>query len=107
MVLFGLKNCDTCRKAQKALAEAGHEVDFVDVRDTPLSDDRRATFLAAFGDRLVNTRSTTWRGLSEAERAQAPDTLLAVHPTLMKRPVIADGETLYLGWDATVKSALL
>lgn len=65
-------------------------------------------FRAAFGDALVNRRSTTWRGLSEDERAGDPLELLAAHPTLMKRPVIeADDGTLYLGWDKAVQAALL
>ena len=61
---------------------------------------------ARFGDALLNTRSTTWRGLSEAERAKLPEALLAAHPTFMKRPLIADGDTLHLGWTRDVQAAL-
>lgn len=103
MIVYGLKTCDTCRKALKALPGA----DFVDVRADGLPDDIRDRALAAFGDALVNTRSTTWRGLSEAERAQAAETLLAAHPTLMKRPLIEADGTLYLGWGKDVQAALL
>lgn len=105
--VYGLRNCDTCRKAIRALAEAGRDAVLVDVRETPLDDATRARFLAAFGETLVNTRSTTWRGLPEAERARTPRELLAAHPALMKRPVVETGEgELYLGW-AAVKSSLL
>ncbi|NKX43506.1 ArsC/Spx/MgsR family protein [Roseicyclus persicicus] len=103
MKVYGLKNCDTCRAAVAALPGA----ELVDVRALPLSEADRARFLAAFGDALVNRRSTTWRGLSEAERAGDPAALLAAHPALMKRPVIEAGGRLYLGWDAGVKAALL
>ena len=103
MKLYGLKNCDTCRKALRALGDA----ELVDVRETPLDAATRARFVETFGDRIVNTRSTTWRGLSEEERAADPVALLAAHPAVMKRPVIEDGGTLYLGWDAGVRSALL
>jgi len=106
MRLYGLKNCDTCRKAAKALAVAGHEVTMVDVRATPLHAATRARFLAAFGDALINRASTTWRGLSDADRAAAPDALLAAHPALMKRPVIDTGAQLYLGWGKDVAGAL-
>lgn len=108
MKVYGLRACDTCRAAIRALKDAGHAPDLVDVRDTPLDDAKRARFFEAFGGKLLNTRSTTWRNLSEAERAAPPLDLLATHPALMKRPVIelADG-TLYLGWDATVKSSVL
>ncbi len=104
MKVYGLKTCDTCRAAVKALAGQGAVL--VDIRDTPLENAERARFLAEFGDALVNRRSTTWKGLTEAERAFAPETLLAAHPALMKRPVIEAGGALYLGWDAGVRAAL-
>jgi arsenate reductase-like glutaredoxin family protein len=53
----------------------------------------------------VNRSSTTWRGLSEAARAQAPATLLAAHPALMKRPVLVEGEKATLGWDKAAQAA--
>ncbi len=106
LTLYGLKTCDTCRKARQALEKAGKSVEFVDVRDTPLGPDELARFHAEFGDALINRKSTTWRGLTEAERAIPPLELLGAHPTLMKRPVIA-GKILTLGWDATAQSAHL
>ena len=108
MELYGLKTCDTCRKALKTLDGAGKTVRLVDVRAEPLGADHLAEFLAAFGEALVNTRSTTWRGLSEEERKRTPADLLAAHPALMKRPVIrAEGGTLYLGWGKEVQAALV
>ncbi|MFC3615684.1 ArsC/Spx/MgsR family protein [Lutimaribacter marinistellae] len=102
MRLFGLKTCDTCRKALKSLPDA----EFVDVRADGVPSDVMDRALARFDAALVNTRSTTWRGLSEAERGRPSAELLAEHPTLMKRPLIeADGE-LYLGWDAKTRAAL-
>lgn len=106
MELLGLKACDTCRNAVKALTAAGREVAFRDVRETPLSRAEAEAFHAAFGDAIVNRRSTTWRGLGEEERAGDPVELLMAHPTLMKRPVIRDGDALYLGWTAKTKAAL-
>ncbi|MBQ4807159.1 arsenate reductase [Phaeobacter sp. HS012] len=102
MQLFGLKACDTCRKALKQLPEA----ELVDVRAEGVPEAILTAALAQFGDRLVNTRSTTWRGLSEAERAGEPLDLLKAHPALMKRPLIKTGDDLYLGWDAKTKAAL-
>lgn len=106
MELWGIKSCDTCRKALKALEGAGRDVTFRDIRAEPLDADQRSRVLAAFGEGALNTRSTTWRGLSEAERGQAPDALLEGHPTLMKRPVIVEGDRLYQGWGPDVRAAL-
>ena len=107
ITLFGLKTCDTCRKALKSLEAAGQPVTFRDVRAEPLDAETRARFLEAFGDALINTRSTTWRGLSEAERTAAPSALLAAHPTLMKRPVIDGPGGLTLGWTKDAQAAHL
>lgn len=103
MRIYGLKNCDTCRKAAKALPQA----EFVDIRAEGMDADLRARALDAFGEALVNRRSTTWRGLSEEERAGDPLALLASHPALMKRPLIEHGDRLYLGWGKDVQGALL
>ncbi len=105
MKFYGLKTCDTCRKALKSLAAAGRDVTYIDVRDDGVPAADLLRFYEAFGDRLINTRSTTWRDLSDAERTQPPLDLLVTHPTLMKRPVIDDGQ-LYLGWSRDVESDL-
>jgi len=102
MQVYGLKNCDTCRKAMKALPEAG----LVDVRADGVPTGVLAEAHSRFGDKLLNTRSTTWRGLSEEERATPPLELLAAHPALMKRPLIVDGDQMYLGWDKATQGAL-
>lgn len=103
MILYGLKNCDTCRKALKALPNA----ELVDVSVTPVPEATLDRALAEFGEKTLNTRSTTWRSLDDAERAKDPKTLLLAHPKLMKRPLIAEGDRLYLGWDKATQAALL
>ena len=107
MDFYGLKSCDTCRKALKSLRAAGHEVTYIDVRDDGVPEEVLGWFLVAFGDDLVNRRSTTWRNLSEEERAQDAMTLLQAHPTLMKRPVIHTEQDFYLGWGKDVQARLL
>lgn len=103
--LHGLKTCDTCRKALKALRDAGQEVSFVDLRETPPDPATLARFHARFGADLVNRKSTTWRGLPPLARELATVDLIAAHPAVMKRPVIDDGDRLTLGWDAGVRAA--
>ena len=102
MKIYGLKACDTCRKAVKATG-----AELVDVRAAPLSRAELERFRAAFGEDLVNRRSTTWRGLTEEERAGDPLELLAAHPALMKRPVIEKDGALWLGWGKDVQAAVL
>lgn len=102
--IYGLKACDTCRKARQEIESKGKTVEFLDVRETPLSAAEIGRFLGQFGDVLVNRRSTTWRGLSESERAGDPATLLARHPALMKRPVVEVGNVLTLGWDKAARA---
>ncbi|MFP4327669.1 MAG: ArsC/Spx/MgsR family protein [Paracoccaceae bacterium] len=102
MVLYGLKNCDTCRKALKSLPGAR----LIDLRQEALPEDVLSRAHAHFGSALLNKRSTTWRALSEDERARPETDLLRAHPALMKRPLIVDGEALHLGWSPDVRAAL-
>ena len=62
--------------------------------------------LATHGaDKLVNRRSTTWRGLDETSRQMDPVALIGAHPSLMKRPLIMtqDGSSS-IGWDAAARA---
>lgn len=102
MKLYGLKNCDTCRKALKSLPDA----QLVDVRAEGVPAEILQAAYAQFGASLLNTRSTTWRGLNEAERARPALELIADHPALMKRPLIETGGALHLGWTKEVQAAL-
>lgn len=104
MRFFGLKSCDTCRKALKALAD--RDIEVIDVRSDGLTPDDIRDIVQAFGESAVNTRSTTWRGLDKSEQARDSTALLLAYPTLMKRPVIEIGGQWYQGWNAQTKQAL-
>lgn len=111
IVVFGLKNCDTCRKALAALEAAGRTVTFHDIRNDVDLATKVPRWLAAVGaETLVNRRSTTWRSLGEEERdkalsASAADVLIS-HPTLIKRPVVEAGDDVYVGWTKAAMTAL-
>lgn len=107
MIVYGIRTCDTVRKAIAALTSAGHMAALRDVRAEPLAPSDWARLLAVFGDRLVNRASTTWRGLDEAARALPAAELLARHPGAMKRPVIERDGQLWLGWGKEVHAAVL
>ncbi|AVO36530.1 ArsC/Spx/MgsR family protein [Pukyongiella litopenaei] len=102
MELYGLMNCDTCRKALKALPRAR----LVDVRAEGVPEAVMQAARDRFGDRLVNRASTTWRNLDDTQRARPAGELLAEHPALMKRPLIVDGDAMWLGWTAETRSGL-
>lgn len=110
---YGLKSCDTCKKALKALEAAGHDVDVRDVRSDGAAPEAVASWIAEAGtDALVNRRSTTWRGLDETARAEAESQdgaarLILANPTLMKRPVMIANGALFVGWTKEAQTALL
>ena len=108
---YGLKNCDTCKKAMKAMDAAGTAYTFVDIRADADLTAKTPTWLDAVGAKvLVNTRSTTWRGLDEAQRARVETdaaALLAEHPTLIKRPVIEHAGEVRVGWTTTTQTGLV
>ena len=112
MKLFGLKNCDTCRKALNALKDAGHQPDFHDVRVDGVTKAYLTKWAKATGwQALLNTRSTTWRGLSDADKADVDEekavALMETHPALIKRPVIEKDGDVTVGWTKDVQDKVL
>lgn len=110
--IYGIGNCDTCRKARKWLDQSGRDHRWHDLRADGIDESTLGRWIDLAGlEALVNRRSTTWRGLDDAERARAMDdgtapSLLASHPTLIKRPVIDLGERVLVGFNDSVKQAL-
>jgi len=113
VIVWGLKNCDTCRKARAWLDERSIAHAFRDVRADGVTEADIAAWIAAVGaDTLVNRRGTTWRGLDEATRVRADDPagvtgVLAAHPAVIKRPVFvaADGAVV-VGFGAAERARL-
>jgi arsenate reductase len=106
ITVYGIRNCDTCRKGE-GIAHRFH-----DLREDGIDASKIADWMEALGwQSLLNTRSTTWRGLDEAEKAD-PDAaraaaLMLAHPTLVKRPVFDLGGGKYaLGFKADAQEAL-
>lgn len=105
--IYGLKACDSCKKAQKAFKAAGISAELIDIRENPLSEEQLALFLSELGEKLLNTRSTTWRNLPEEDRSNPVLSLLASHPPLMKRPIVQSEDRLTLGWTSDVQEQWL
>ena len=93
LTVFGIKSCDTCRKARKYFAENDIEFQFHDVRDDGLD----IQMLERWSDpidwnKLLNRQSLTWRKIPEVDRAEVTRdkafALMIDNPTLLKRPVL-------------------
>jgi len=111
IILYGLKNCDTCRKARKWLAANHMAYRFHDIRADGLTRQRIDRWVAQLGwQAVLNRRSTTWRGIPEAERADldaaGAAALMARHPTLVKRPVMETGDSTLIGFSEDTEAAL-
>lgn len=102
LTVYGIKQCDTCRKALKWLSAAGIKHQFHDFRVDGLEADLLKTWLASdFADKLVNRRSTTWRQLTDEQRqfeGPAQIQLLLDQPTLIKRPVFVTDSIFAVGF---------
>lgn len=112
VVVYGIRNCDTVQRACRQLEAAGIAFRFHDFRKDGLSPELARRWVEVLGlDRVVNRKGTTWRGLDEASRAgltvDTAPALLSAHPSLVKRPVIARGERLHVGFAAAEASAVL
>jgi arsenate reductase-like glutaredoxin family protein len=107
MILYGISTCDTCKRALKDLQAAGRDVSFRDVRAEPLTPAEIDAIVREFGSKAVNQQSTTYRGFTDFLKASEPEAQISAQPTVMKRPVIRDGESWYLGWDSATHAALL
>jgi len=104
ITVYGIRQCDTCRKALKWLGSQDLEHGFHDLRTDGLEPGLLRAWLGSdFAEKLVNRRSTTWRQLSEQDKSATGEALIAlllVRPTLVKRPVFMLGdEILAVGFD--------
>ena len=107
LILYGIPSCASCKEACKALEAADYQVTFRDVRSDPLSQSEWTNLLGKFGTTLINKKSATYRGLSMLLREAEAEIQLLSHPTLMKRPVLKDGDRFTIGWSADVQAVWL
>ena len=109
--VYGLNNCDTCRKARKWLTAEGVEHEFHDIRKANLDDKVIAGWAGKAGwETLLNRRGTTWRGLPAPDKESVDEAsavkLMAAHPALIKRPVFVMSGDVLVGFTAGVQKAL-
>ena len=114
VMLYGLPNCDTCRKARRWLERKGIDFHFIDYRAEPVSGDTLRRWADELGgwDAMINRASTTWRQLPDARKSPGSAAewivLLRDHPALIKRPVLVtpDG-AVSVGFKDTLFAARL
>ncbi|MCR9190034.1 MAG: ArsC family reductase [Alteromonadaceae bacterium] len=112
MKLYGIKNCDTVKKARKWLDEQGIDYEFHDFKKDGLQSDLLFRWEDAVGwETLLNRRGTTWRKLSEDVRdtidAQSAHEIMLENPSIIKRPVVENGGDVRVGFSADEWSAWL
>ncbi len=103
LTVFGIKSCDTCRKARKFLAENDIDFRFHDVRDDGLDIQMLERWSARIGwEKMLNRQSLTWRKIPEVDRnGMTKDRALALiieNPTLVKRPVLESDTFIAVGF---------
>jgi arsenate reductase len=107
LVLYGIPNCNTVKKARVWLTDNGIEYQFHDYKKAGITDSKIKTWLLQYPwEKLINKSGTTWRGLSDVEKESVQDeasatALMIAITSIIKRPIIEDsnGKIYALGFD--------
>lgn len=105
MKLYGIRNCDTVKKARKWLDENNVAHEFHDFKKDGLNETLLARWEQVIGwEELINRRGTTWRKLPEELRdtigAQTAHEIMLNNPSIIKRPVVESGDSVSVGFQA-------
>lgn len=103
--IYGIKNCDTMKKAMQWLNDHGIDHQFHDYKKSGLTEQQLKGWVQQVGwEILVNTRGTTWRKLPESERENLDEAkaipLMLANLSLIKRPVLEHNSALHVGFSA-------
>ncbi len=111
--LYGIPNCDTVKKARAWLDAAGRGYTFHDYKKEGADPERIAGWIAAAGlDVVVNRKGTTFRALSDDDKAKVADAatapaVLAANPSVIKRPIVEHDGGILVGFKADDWAAAL
>lgn len=111
--LYGIPNCDTVKKARVWLDRQGKAYTFHDYKKEGADPERLSAWVAATGlDAVVNRKGTTFRALSDDDKARAADShaavaLLVQHPSIIKRPIVEYPGGILVGFKEDEWSAAL
>lgn len=99
ITVYGIKNCNTMKKAFDKLNELGVNYDFFDYKKQVLSGDEFGEFVRIFGDKVINKQGTTYRkldddtkavlgGVTDSNQLQAVYEIVKNQQSMLKRPII-------------------
>ncbi|MBE9599184.1 ArsC family reductase [Pedobacter sp. MC2016-24] len=114
MIVYGIPNCNTVKKARVWLEENGFDIEFHDFKKKGISVEKLNQWCDTFGwETVLNKKGTTWRGLAKEEQDGITDQASAVklllqHTSAIKRPVVeVDGKPLLISFsEAAYEKAL-
>src|SRR5213083_2725948 len=103
ITLYGIKNCDTMKKAWTWLDSHGVAYDFHDYKKAGIDRARLQGWVDALGwEALLNRAGTTFKKLPDADRQDLTEAkaiaLMLAQPSMIKRPVLEAGGKLYVGF---------
>jgi arsenate reductase len=104
-IVYGIKNCDTMKKAFTWLDDHGVRYDFHDYKKEGIDLAQLKAWSKQSGwEALLNRAGTTWRKLSPAQQADMAQSkafeLMVENPSLIKRPILEEGSTVLVGFSA-------
>jgi arsenate reductase len=112
ITVYGIKNCDTMKKARAWLDAHGVAYDFHDYKGKGIEPERVRNWAKEVGwEALLNRSGTTFRKLADDEKTALDENkalaLMALHPTLIRRPVLDLGDRIVVGFKPDVYAEAL
>ncbi|MGK0270837.1 MAG: arsenate reductase [Cocleimonas sp.] len=103
IIMYGIKNCDTIKKARSFLEKNDISYEFKDFREDGVNPIQIRAWIKELGwDKVINKRSTTWRNLPDETKENMNETLAIIvaedQPTIIKRPVLELPDKVLVGF---------
>jgi arsenate reductase len=110
--LYGIRNCDTVRKARAWLEDHGVDYEFHDFQAAGIDRETLQSWCRRFGwEKVLNRSGTTFRRLPDAQKEGVDEAraiaLMLAQPSMIKRPVLQAGQRWSIGFDAARYGELL
>lgn len=106
LTIYGIKNCNTMKKAFDFLNDKGVAYEFFDYKKSTLSQADFEKFVATFGDKVINHQGTTYRKLDDETKAilatgdvSAMYEIVKMNQSVLKRPIIIGDNVALIGFE--------